>query len=480
MRDGVARTSLHLAALAIFARAAGFAVPIVIAGWFGVRLETDAFYYALGVPAFLVVLGNSAVATLLVPALSERRAHAPETFGPLGATAAVLTTAGALAIGVGAAVLLPVVLPWVSGFDAVGRATAARYAWSLAPYQGLVGGAAALRAVLEVGGGYRISAISPLLRAGTQLLVTGFLLSFGPAILPFGILAGSVVELLWIGVAIHRRGVSLRPSRALVSAVAASQVGFWAVAAGEGLVALQVVVDKAFASGLGTGAVSVLEYADRVRLIPQTLLEASLVVVAYNEWARLDAEAQPVLRRAAIARSLTWVGLLAPPVLAAMYVVRLALVRLLFEHGALDPSWSPAIADALGAFLPGVFFSLVGSLVVKAQILAGRRRLVLGLGIGSFVANAALDAALAPHLGVVGLTLSTTLVTTAVTLVSTVLLRPELRARDLGSVALVAAVAVGLGAVVGRPDAVPTLTFWTTLLPFGALFVGAALVARRR
>jgi putative peptidoglycan lipid II flippase len=266
-----------------------------------------------------------------------------------------------------------------------------------------------------------------------------------------------------------------------VAAVGGSLRGFLAVAAGEGLVALQIVVDKAFASALGVGAVSILEYADRVRLVPQTLMEASLVVVAYNEWARLSAAGDVAGRERATARALVWAGLLAAPVLAAMGVGRLAIVHLLFERGAWDPRWSTPTAEALGGFLPGVWFSLLGALLVKAQILAGRQRLVLLLGVGSFVANAGLDALLGPWLGVLGLTLATTLVTAGVSVVSVLVLRPAVTGRQLLQVAVVAGVSVALVALLGGdpPRSMAGLDFWLAMAPFG-LLLGAGLALARR
>lgn len=472
---------MRLAALALVGRAIGFIVPMVIAAWFGVQLFTDAFYYALAVPAFLIILGNSAVGTLLVPTLAKRRLEAPETLGPLAATASLLTGGAAMTISVLTAIVLPAVLPTLSGFDAEGQAMTTRFAWALAPTLALVGSATGLRAALEVSGGYGASALSPLLRSVTQLVVTGALRGYGPQVLPIGIGVGSLLELGWLAYSLHRTGATLVPAMAHIGEVGGSLRGFAAVAAGEGLVALQIVVDKAFASGLGVGAVSILEYADRVRLVPQTLMEASLVVVAYNEWARLSAAGDKDGERRAIARALVWVALIASPVLAAMGVGRLAIVHLLFERGAWDPRWSGPTADALGGFLPGVWFSLLGALLVKAQILAGRRRLVLSLGVASFLANAGLDAILGPRLGVFGLTLATTVVTAAVSIVSAIVLAPRITTRQaievIGVLGVTIACAIGLEQLGVRT--MLELRFWLAMLPFGAILVGALLLARR-
>lgn len=472
---------MRLAVLALVGRAIGFMVPMVIAAWFGVQLFTDAFFYALAVPAFLVIVGNTAVGTLLVPTLARRRLEAPASLGPLAVTASCLPGLVALVVSTLTAALLPAVLPTVSGFDAEGRAMTIRFAWALAPTLALIGSATGLRAGLEVSGGYGASALSPLLRSVAQLVVTGALREHGPQVLPIGIGVGSILELSWLAWSLQRTGVSLRPALAHVGEVASSLRGFAAVAAGEGLVALQIVVDKAFASALGVGAVSILEYADRVRLVPQTLLEASLVVVAYNEWARLSAAGDRDGERRAIARALVWVALIASPVLAAMGVGRLAIVHLLFERGAWDPRWSAPTALALGGFLPGVWFSLLGALLVKAQILAGRRRLVLALGVGSFLGNAALDAILAPRLGVFGLTIATTIVTALVSIVSAIALAPRITRRQVVEVGLVLGVTLACAAGLDQLEVrtIAELRFWLAMLPFGGILVVALLLARR-
>lgn len=475
------RTSLTLALLALVARGVAFVGPIVIAGWFGVAAETDAFYYALAVPAFVVILFNSTVATLLVPAFARVRVTDPGRLGPLSVTAAGMSALAGAAIGVGSALLLPAAMPVFSGFDPGLHDEVRYHAWALAPFQLVLGAGTALRAGLEVDGAFVPSALSPAIRATVQLALTGALLGWGVRVLPLGVFAGASAELAWLAGVLLLRGHSLRPEAGLVPDIWADLGGLGPVVLGEAFVALQILVDKAFASGLGTGAVTVLEYADRLRLIPQTLLETSLVVVAYNTWARLEAEARPEERARSVARSLVWVALLAPPILGGMAVARLPLVRFVYERGAFGPEWSPPTATALAGFIPGIWFSLLGALLVKAQLLAGRRALVFWFGLASIVAKLALNLALRP-LGVLGLTLSTSVSAAVITLCSALILRPALSPRHLLEVGLLlgltgAGVAL-LGDAVGpelwSPETILVLLPFLGLLGLGAWRARAA------
>ena len=411
----VGRTALFLVPVAIVARGIGFVVPIVIASWFGVQPATDAFFFALSVPSFLLVLAANAMGTVVVPPMADLRVNHPSRLPGVVTGSALLAALTSATVGASFALLLPLALPQLTAFDEPTRALTARFTWHLLPFVAAVGAISVVRAACEGMGAYRAAGLSPVARSGALLATFAIGRDYGPAVLPVALSAGSIVELGWLIGVLGREGVwpgvPTWPSQ-----MAAAARAFGPVLAGETMVALNLVVDKAFAAGLPEGSVTILEYADRARLIPQTLLESSLVVVAFQAWATARAQGDPSAERAAVRQSLRWVFLLAPPGLAGMVVAREVLVRSLFVHGAF-PEWGVSdCANALAAYVPGIFASLVGALLVKAHIVAGRYRLVMGLGAMSFVLNAALNAVLREPLGLVGLATSTSITTTSVTL----------------------------------------------------------------
>lgn len=478
----VGRTALWLVPLALLARGAGFVVPIVIASWYGVRPETDAFFFALSVPSFLLVLASNAVGTVAVPPLAELRLHAPERLPGVVAGAAAAAAALSLTIGVAFALGVPHLVPRLTTFDAATQAVAARHTWMLLPFVAGVAAIAVVRAACEVMGAFRMAALSPVARAGSMLGTVAAAWSLGVDALPLGMGVGAVAELAWLTGVLAFSGVRVgRPAWPAELGIAAGAV--LPVLAGEAMVALNLVVDKAFASRLDEGSVTLLEYADRARVIPQTLLESSLLVVAFNTWAAARARGDREEQRAGVARALGWVFLLAPPALAGMVVARDPIVRVLFLHGAFPESGVRACADALGAFVPGIFASLVGALLVKAHIVDGRFRLVLALGAASTTANALLNVWLAPRFGLAGLAMSTSLTTLLISVVSWSRLRhpgePPPRV-DRAGLAVLALSTIGAVALVDLGVTSPTdPRLWAAAVPFVLLLAFGAHRARQ-
>ncbi len=481
----VGRQSLVLAPFAIAARGVAFFIPALLARWFGVDAVTDAFYYALGTSNFLLVLGAVAVGTVLVPALADLRATEPGRQSAFLGAAAGWSMVGAIGIGGGAALSFPVLLPLITGFDTATQANASQFAWELVPFVAIVAFNAVVRAAVEVHGRYVRSAVSPVVRTAALLGVAGLMREGGAATLPVAMAAGATAEAGWLVLSLSGTGVRPLPRLAMPAELRLAGMALLPVLTGESMVALNVWVDRLFAGALAVGTVSMLEYADRARVIPQTLLEGSLLVVAFNAWARARAEGAGVERHRAVATTLWWVAILAPPVLGGMFVGRVALIRLLFEGDAFTPAHTVPTATALGAFLPGVYCSLLGALVMKAHIIERRYRLVMRLGALSFLLNLALDVALFRPFGLPGLAAATSLTNLVAAGAALVALLPELRGQLPGRALAVVPVVLGLSlllalpSVSSPPTSVTDPTLWLTAIPFVALLVGAAWRARR-
>jgi putative peptidoglycan lipid II flippase len=410
--DRVGRTSLLLVPVALASRGAAFVVPVVVALWFGVGEVTDAWFWALAFPTFALVLASTSLGTAATPALARARAAHPARLPHI--LGGLLTTAGGASLAFGLAICLAAgpTLPLLTDFDPPTAAMAQGFLWRLLPFMVLTTCGAVMRVACEVHGRFLQVALSPVARAATVILVTWALL---PALhhdaLPWGLVAGEVVQLLlWTLVLWRQDGILPKPGLHLDPEVAQVGRDLAPILGGEVLVALNLVVDKAFAATLSAGSVATLEYADRARVIPQTLLESTLLMVAYAHWSHLFARGEVGQARRGVARSLAWVASLASPVLAGMFIGRQVLVATLFERGAFLPADTAATASVLGWYLPGVLPNLLGILAVRAHVVERNLRLVLVLGVGSLALNTTKNAALIGPLGLQGLALSTTLV----------------------------------------------------------------------
>jgi putative peptidoglycan lipid II flippase len=475
---GQGRTALLLLPIAFASRAAAFAVPLVVARWFGVGPVTDAWFWALSFPTFTLVLAGTAIATSATPVIARVAAEDPRRLpGMVGGLVGWAALAGGLA-ALGIALAAPWLISTLTRFEGQSADLALRYVWQLTPFLLLTAAGAALRAACEVAGHFSAVAFTPLGRAAVVIGSTALLLEpLGPAALPWGLVLGEAAQVLWWAGLLRRGGLPLRPSLALDPAVLDVARDMAPILGGEVLVALNLVVDKGFAASLPTGAVATLEYADRARVIPQTLLESTLLMVSFSTWSRLRAAGHTDQARAAIDQSLRWTLLLGAPVVAGMFIGREPLIRLLYLRGAFTEADAIATAQALGCFLPGVLPQLLGILAVKAHILERNLRLVIGLGVVSLLCNSAGNALLIGPLGIQGLALSTTLTMFIVPGLYLARLRPILRgqagpwARDLLIAACSAAIAVAIELSGHRPTHLSDLLLWLAALPCLALLV---------
>jgi len=415
-RTSVGLTSLLLVPVALVARGAAFVVPALVALWFGVGEITDAWFWALAFPTFALVLASTSLGTAITPVLArvsrERRADLPVVLGGLLAQAALGSTAFGLLICLAA----PPLLDHLTDFTPETASLALRFLWGLLPFMVLTTCAAVLRVACEVHAHFTAVALTPILRASVVILATWLALTpLGPMALPLGLVSGELAQLFFWGAVLYvRQGLLPRPSLRLDPAVLAVARDLAPILGGEVLVALNLVIDKAFAASLEPGSVATLEYADRARVIPQTLLESTLLMVAFATWARLFAQGEVAAARASVRRSLSWVVALASPVLAGMFIGRQVLVQLLFERGAFGHSDTLHTSTLLAWYLPGVLPNLLGILAVRAHIVERNLRLVLALGVVSIVSNTLLNAALIGPLGLEGLALATSLTMTLV------------------------------------------------------------------
>jgi putative peptidoglycan lipid II flippase len=417
LTDRVGRTAVGLAPLAMLARGVAFLVPVVIAAVHGATPETDAFFYALAVPSFTMVITVNAIIAIVGPAAA--RARDVEGFG---GTALVGSAAISAAIATSLALGLTPLMRATGDFEPETRTLAQHAAWTLIPFAALLGATGVLRTLIELRGLFASSALGPLVRGGTVLVAVISLRRLGPASLPTAFILGQSAEFLWQWAGLRRAGGRLRPQVfPLHPEVRATLGGLGWLVAGEALIATNGVIDRAFAARLPGGAVSHLEYADRTRTIPQTFLESTLLPVASATWSNHLARGDHAAYRRDLERTLSWVAGLSPPVLASLFLAREAAIRTLYLRGAFTDADAAVVSSAFGIYVLGLWGMLLGTVSVRALATEGRTPWVTSIGAISLGVNATLDLLLYRPYGVSGLAVSSAVTWTITGLTATAL-----------------------------------------------------------
>ncbi|MFJ7012144.1 lipid II flippase MurJ [Streptomyces albogriseolus] len=213
----------------------------------------------------------------------------------------------------------------------------------------------------------------------------------------------------------------------------------------------QVLVERFLASSLPAGAISHLNYAQKVAQIPMTL---SLMVctVTFPVVARALADGDTARARARVQRDLVLASCVVLLGMCAVVACAPQMIGLLFQRGAFTASDTAATADVMRVYALGLLGQTLVGALVRCYFSAGRARWyplgVMGVGI---LTTSLIGALAVGRWGVAGIAAANAAGIT----VTAVLLLTGLRAAPAGDAPGAAAgVTVGVGRVLadlGRP-----------------------------
>ena len=176
------------------------------------------------------------------------------------------------------------------------------------------------------------------------------------------------------------------------------------------MIGLNPVIDKAMASWLDTGSVSILQYADRLYYIPVTLVYSGLVVVILSRWSDKYYKTGDIngLKKD-VGRMLGLVGIIAVLMTIVLSAFSGQIVRLAYGRGEFAIDLLQSVRKAFLLYLGGVTFVLFGNVIVRGHLVLKNTKTLLITAVISCVFNILLNLALMGPLGVGGLALSTSI-----------------------------------------------------------------------
>ncbi|MEU0253021.1 lipid II flippase MurJ [Streptomyces sp. NPDC006184] len=379
-RKFLARAALVTASLSIAAALLGLVRDQSLARLFGAGRDTDAFLVAWTVPEFAAtLLIEDGLAFALIPAFS--RALARRAQGAPGDPVRSLV-AGSLPrlvlsfAAVGA--LLALTAPQFVGALAPGlpdpglAVDCTRLTATCVLSFGLAGySSAALRAhrrflaPAAIYIAYNVGIVTAMYTLGTR---------WGVRSAAFGVAAGGCLMVL-VQLPSLVRELRRRPGRADTGAVAAAQPMDVRLLATVLLFALcrqsQVLIERFLASGLPAGAISHLNFAQKVAQIPMTL-SMMLCTVTFPVVARALADGDTERARVRVERDVALAARLVLLGAAAVVACAPQLIGLLFQRGAFTAQDTVATAGVMRVYALGLLGQTLTGVLVRSYFSAGR------------------------------------------------------------------------------------------------------------
>ena len=400
----------------LLSRLTGFVREILTATFLGAGAVSDAFFIAFQLPnLFRSLFAEGAFSAGFVPIFAQRlekegqeraKAFADEAFAML---ATVLLFFTILMI-----IFMPAMLYLMApGFGKVPgqmeRATElARIAF---PYLLFVSLTMLQSGVLNALHYYAVAAAAPILLNIT--LIAALLIGVGAdgdraVFLAWGVFAAGVVQFLWLAAEYRRVGLSLKIVRPrLTPDVKLLMKRMLPVAFGAGIYQINLVVNKNIASLVGEGAVSWINYADRINLLPVGIFGTAIGIALLPLMTRQIQAGNEAGALANQNRAIEVSLLLTIPAAAGIAVLAEPITSVLFEHGAFTPEDRVAVATALFAFSFGLPAYVLNKALTPGFFGRHDTKTPVRASVIALVVNIIIAVALMRPLGHVGIAVAT-------------------------------------------------------------------------
>ena len=409
------RALAAVSSLTMVSRVLGYARDFFIARLFGAGFATDAFFVAFKIPNLLRRLfAEGAFSQAFVPILSQYKGKSSneDTRALIDSIATVLFLALVIAAALGMALAPLIVYVTAPGF----AADTAKFELTVGllritfPYIAFISLVALSAGILNTWSRFSVPAITPALLNVCFIAGAAFFADrFDPPVkvLAWAVFAGGFLQLAFQVPFLVK--LKLLPRWRLdLSHPGLRRVLTLMLPAAFGVSVSQVslLINQIFASFLPTGSVSWLYYADRLMELPAGVLGVAVGTILLPSLSRSHAADDP----AEYSRLLDWglrvTVLLALPAAAALAVLALPLIAMLFQYGrfSADDAWMTR--QALMAYSLG----LVGIILVKilAPGFYARQNIAtpVKIGVATLIATQAMNLAFVGPLAHAGLALA--------------------------------------------------------------------------
>jgi putative peptidoglycan lipid II flippase len=480
-RRHIARNTLLVGVSFAFAAATGLLRNVVIARYFGIGADLDAYYAAFKLPDLLfTVVAGGALATAFIPVFASLLAD--DDLEGAWRLASSITNLVALIVSA-LAIIAALLAPWLvrtliaPGFDKARQSETV----------------AVMRVVLVSTLVFGVSAVQGSVLHGFK----HFLLpALAPVTYPLGIAAGA----LWLAPTLGVRGLALGAVVGAVFHLAVKIPGlvhygfrWWpnvdlrnpavrrvAILMGPrvldlGVFHLTLLVATNLASRLGAGSVSALEWGWDAMQLPETVIGTAFGLVALPTLADLAARGDVRGLRSTLAETLRAVIALTVPAAGGLILLGRPLLQLLYERGAFDAAATEAVFVALRFYALGLVGHACLELAARAFFAQQDTLTPLLIAAGFAAVNVILGVLLVGPMGHGGLALANSLAVSAEVLVLLFLLQRRwdgVEGRQMLSVLLRVILATLLMGI--AVTCVLALSQRTTMGPFWTVVLGGA------
>lgn len=411
---GIAKSAIIMViVISLVSKVLGFLRETVIAAGFGASYVTDAYVVALTIPTVIFKSFSNTLQTTFIPIFTEilHNNGKKEAFfftNIVLNTIILVLTLLSLFLFIFMPQITTVIAPGFKGEIFNLTVKLARIMLPVGVLWGVVGIASGILKSLRiftvpaaVGITYNLIIIISVISLGKIWGITG--LAIGTVL---GVLSQIIVQIPWL----KSRGMNWE-FRLQLSHPALKKLGLLLIPilVSTVVVQLNVVIDRLLASRLPEGSISALNFANRLNGFVLGIFVFALVTVVFPVISQKAVAGEIEDFKRILMRTIRLILFLTVPTTAIIVVLKVPIIRLLFQRGAFDSNDTIATATAFFYYGLGLTAFGVREIVNAAYFALQDTRTPMVVGISSLVLNIILNLVLVRYLAHGGLALATSI-----------------------------------------------------------------------
>lgn len=425
MAKKLLRAGIIVSAMTMISRVLGLVRDVVVANIMGAGAAADVFFFANKIPNFLRRLfAEGAFAQAFIPVLTEvhdkgDEAHLKDFVAKVSGTLGVIVFGTAILGVMGSSVLAALFgmgwyLDYLNNEPAGAKFELASLMLKITfPYIFFISLTGFAGAILNTLNKFAVAAFTPVM-LNISIIACAYYLAPNfnePAFaLAWGVFLGGVVQLLFQLPFLYRAKLLVRPKWGWrdpnVTKVRTLMIpALFGVSVSQ----INLLLDTLIASFLMTGSISWLYYSDRLLEFPLGLFGIAIATVILPTLSRNHVQSD----KKAFADNIDWalrlIALMGIPAAAALFVLAMPLLLVIFQRGEFSLQDSYMASLSLMAYSTGLFSFMLVKIFAPAFFSRQDTKTPVRYGIITMVANMVFNLVLAVPFSYVGLAMATAL-----------------------------------------------------------------------
>lgn len=410
--SSTAKATLFLMIATIISKILGFVRELVLASSYGASVYSDAYIVSMNIPLVICSTIGLTIGSIFIPLYIEIISkHGNEH--ALKFTSNMINIVGIISmllVILGFIFIEPLVKIFAMGFNGEALSTTINFSKILLLTIIFTSLGNIITAYLQSHNNFIIPGIMSIPKNIIIIVSITLSVKYGPYLMIWGTLLGSVVELLFQIPASIKKGYKYKLYLYLQDEyIKKAMYLIGPILIGVAVNQVNVMVDRTLASTLTSGSISALNYANKLNGFVMAMFISSIGTVIYTMLSKQSLQEDKEEFIKSIVQSINSVILIVIPISVGAIVLATPIVRLLFERGEFDARATSMTAIALIMYSIGMVAFGLREILGKVFYSIQDTKTPMINGIIAVVMNILLNIMLIKKLNLAGLALATSL-----------------------------------------------------------------------